>query len=147
MAQAAKHLRKNKDLEAQLEQERKEKEEERVKKRSRSRDKKRKVLGLFTGGVVRGGVMWWWRGGRVGGEGGVAGEGGRKVESPPPSSFSVILSWSGLPGHTWKLSHMCAPTVCTHSLPGTHVCRVHTDAGKRCNTLHALLSTALYLLY
>ncbi|CAB1439363.1 unnamed protein product [Pleuronectes platessa] len=42
MAQAAKHLRKNKDLEAQLEQERKEKEEERFKKRSRSRDKKRK---------------------------------------------------------------------------------------------------------
>ncbi|XP_034728189.1 ankyrin-1a isoform X9 [Etheostoma cragini] len=43
MAQAAKHLRKNKDLEAQLEQERKEKEEERNKKRSRSRDKKRKA--------------------------------------------------------------------------------------------------------
>ncbi|XP_069379838.1 ankyrin-1a isoform X19 [Paralichthys olivaceus] len=43
MAQAAKHLRKNKDLEAQLEQERKEKEEERFKKRSRSRDKKRKA--------------------------------------------------------------------------------------------------------
>lgn len=66
MAQAAKHLRKNKDLEAQLEQERKEKEEERNKKRSRSRDKKRKVLGLFTGGVVRGGLMgvgWGGRGG------------------------------------------------------------------------------------
>ncbi|KAL7836415.1 hypothetical protein AOLI_G00276990 [Acnodon oligacanthus] len=49
MAQAAKHLRKNKDLEAQAEQERKEKEEkkeeERAKRRSRSRDKKRKVLG------------------------------------------------------------------------------------------------------
>ncbi|GAA6076268.1 uncharacterized [Tachysurus ichikawai] len=44
MAQAAKHLRKNKDLEALAEQERKEKEEK-VKKRSRSRDKKRKVLG------------------------------------------------------------------------------------------------------
>ncbi|XP_061585164.1 ankyrin-1a [Cololabis saira] len=43
MAQAAKHLRKNKDLEAQLEQERKEKEDERAKKRSRSRDKKRKA--------------------------------------------------------------------------------------------------------
>ncbi|XP_061624433.1 ankyrin-1a isoform X9 [Phyllopteryx taeniolatus] len=43
MAQAAKHLRKNKDLEAQAEQERKEKEEEKVKKRSRSRDKKRKA--------------------------------------------------------------------------------------------------------
>ncbi|XP_067377276.1 ankyrin-1a isoform X4 [Channa argus] len=43
MAQAAKHLRKNKDLEAQAEQERKEKEEETVKKRSRSRDKKRKA--------------------------------------------------------------------------------------------------------
>ncbi|XP_035760877.1 ankyrin-1-like isoform X1 [Neolamprologus brichardi] len=43
MAQAAKHLRKNKDLEALAEQERKEKEEERVKKRSRSRDKKRKA--------------------------------------------------------------------------------------------------------
>ncbi|XP_047674837.1 ankyrin-1a isoform X12 [Tachysurus fulvidraco] len=41
MAQAAKHLRKNKDLEALAEQERKEKEEK-VKKRSRSRDKKRK---------------------------------------------------------------------------------------------------------
>lgn len=50
MAQAAKQLRKNKDLEAQAEQERKEKEEEKVKKRSRSRDKKRKVLGA--GGVV-----------------------------------------------------------------------------------------------
>ncbi|XP_059193237.1 ankyrin-1a isoform X10 [Centropristis striata] len=43
MAQAAKHLRKNKDLEAQLEAERKEKEDERAKKRSRSRDKKRKA--------------------------------------------------------------------------------------------------------
>ncbi|XP_017269238.1 ankyrin-1a isoform X4 [Kryptolebias marmoratus] len=43
MAQAAKHLRKNKDLEAQLEKEEKEKEEERLKKRSRSRDKKRKA--------------------------------------------------------------------------------------------------------
>ncbi|XP_047674842.1 ankyrin-1a isoform X17 [Tachysurus fulvidraco] len=42
MAQAAKHLRKNKDLEALAEQERKEKEEK-VKKRSRSRDKKRKT--------------------------------------------------------------------------------------------------------
>uniref|UniRef100_A0A8C1JU84 Ankyrin 1, erythrocytic a n=1 Tax=Cyprinus carpio TaxID=7962 RepID=A0A8C1JU84_CYPCA len=43
MAQAAKHLRKNKDLEALAEQERKEKEEEKAKKRSRSRDKKRKT--------------------------------------------------------------------------------------------------------
>ncbi|XP_054905070.1 ankyrin-1a isoform X8 [Poeciliopsis prolifica] len=43
MAQAAKHLRKNKDLEAQLEKEEKEKEEERLRKRSRSRDKKRKA--------------------------------------------------------------------------------------------------------
>ncbi|XP_062873582.1 ankyrin-1a isoform X4 [Trichomycterus rosablanca] len=43
MAQAAKHLRKNKDLEALAEQEKKEKEEERAKKRSRSRDKKRKT--------------------------------------------------------------------------------------------------------
>ncbi|XP_016407777.1 ankyrin-1-like [Sinocyclocheilus rhinocerous] len=43
MAQAAKHLRKNKDLEALAEQERKEKEEEKAKKRSRSRDKKRKA--------------------------------------------------------------------------------------------------------
>ncbi|XP_051951923.1 ankyrin-1-like isoform X1 [Xyrauchen texanus] len=42
MAQAAKHLRKNKDLEALAEQERKEKEEEKARKRSRSRDKKRK---------------------------------------------------------------------------------------------------------
>lgn len=55
MAQAAKQLRKNKDLEAQAEQERKEKEEEKVKKRSRSRDKKRKVLG--PGGVVEGRVL------------------------------------------------------------------------------------------
>ena len=55
MAQAAKHLRKNKDLEAQLEQERKEKEEERFKKRSRSRDKKRKVLGpIHRWGTVMG---------------------------------------------------------------------------------------------
>ncbi|KAF7200299.1 transcript variant X6, partial [Nothobranchius furzeri] len=60
MAQAAKHLRKNKDLEAQLEKEKEEKEEERLKKRSRSRDKKRKVLGPITGGgVARGGVMGW----------------------------------------------------------------------------------------
>lgn len=66
MAQAAKHLRKNKDLEAQLEQERKEKEEERFKKRSRSRDKKRKVLGLFTGGVVKDGVGSGRRGGQEG---------------------------------------------------------------------------------
>nr|XP_029493795.1 ankyrin-1-like isoform X13 [Oncorhynchus nerka] len=43
MAQAAKHLRKNKDLEAHLEAERKEKEEEKAKKRNRSRDKKRKA--------------------------------------------------------------------------------------------------------
>ncbi|XP_018608402.1 ankyrin-1-like isoform X3 [Scleropages formosus] len=47
MAQAAKHLRKNKDLEALAEQERKEKEkekeEERSKKRNRSRDRKRKA--------------------------------------------------------------------------------------------------------
>ncbi|XP_049326691.1 ankyrin-1a isoform X6 [Astyanax mexicanus] len=43
MAQAAKHLRKNKDLEALAEQERKEKEEEKSRKRSRSRDKKRKA--------------------------------------------------------------------------------------------------------
>lgn len=83
MAQAAKHLRKNKDLEAQAEQERKEKEDERARKRSRSRDKKRKVLGLFTGGVVRGGVM------REGGEGGMAREGGRKVETPPHPLLSL----------------------------------------------------------
>ncbi|XP_030638377.1 ankyrin-1a [Chanos chanos] len=43
MAQAAKHLRKNKDLEALAEQERKEKEEEQSRKRNRSRDKKRKA--------------------------------------------------------------------------------------------------------
>lgn len=84
MAQAAKHLRKNKDLEAQLEQERKEKEEERVKKRSRSRDKKRKVLGLFTGGVVRGGVM----GVRVGREGWLERGAGRLRRPPPLLSLS-----------------------------------------------------------
>lgn len=79
MAQAAKHLRKNKDLEAHLEAERKEKEEEKAKKRNRSRDKKRKVKGLLTG-VRRG---W--------GEGAVEmGAGGRKT--PPPPSFSVMLS-------------------------------------------------------
>lgn len=117
MAQAAKHLRKNKDLEAQAEQERKEKEEERVKKRSRSRDKKRKVLGLFTGGVVRSGVMgvgWWGRGGWRGGQEGWG--------TPPPlPSFSVMLSWSGVPRHTWKLSHECVSTVCTHKCPW-HTC-------------------------
>ncbi|XP_064793275.1 ankyrin-1-like isoform X3 [Oncorhynchus masou masou] len=43
MAQAAKHLRKNKDLEAQIEAERLQKEEEKAKKRNRSRDKKRKA--------------------------------------------------------------------------------------------------------
>lgn len=68
MAQAAKHLRKNKDLEAQLEKEEKEKEEERLRKRSRSRDKKRKVLGPFTGGG-QAGVGWL--------EGGVA----RRIEA------------------------------------------------------------------
>ncbi|KAL7839452.1 hypothetical protein SRHO_G00261100 [Serrasalmus rhombeus] len=54
MAQAAKHLRKNKDLEALAEQERKEKEEkkeeERAKRRSRSRDKKRKSRCWDAGG-------------------------------------------------------------------------------------------------
>lgn len=56
MAQAAKHLRKNKDLEAQLEAERKEKEEEKSRKRNRSRDRKRKVMGLrrVWGGVRSG---------------------------------------------------------------------------------------------
>lgn len=28
--------------------------------------------------------------------------------------------------------------LCVHSLPGTHVCHVHTDTRKRYNTLHAL---------
>lgn len=96
MAQAAKQLRKNKDLEAQAEQERKEKEEEKVKKRSRSRDKKRKVLG--PGGVV---------GVRCGGKGWGAG------------GFSVMTTCSGVMRHTWKLSHECVSTVCVESIPGT----------------------------
>ena len=50
MAQAAKHLVKNKELKIQLEAERLLKEEEKAKKRNRSRDKKRKVRGLLTGG-------------------------------------------------------------------------------------------------
>lgn len=145
MAQAAKHLRKNKDLEALAEQERKEKEEETIKKRSRSRDKKRKVLVLFTGGVIMGGVM----GVRWGGSGGWRGQQeGWDIPPPPLLSLSEKL-WSRVPGHTWKPSHERVSTVCTHSLPGTHACPAHTDTGKRYNTLHAflLLSTALYLLY
>ncbi|XP_036791844.1 ankyrin-1 isoform X14 [Oncorhynchus mykiss] len=43
MAQAAKHLVKNKELKIQLEAERLQKEEEKAKKRNRSRDKKRKA--------------------------------------------------------------------------------------------------------
>lgn len=101
MAQAAKQLRKNKDLEAQAEQERKEKEEEKVKKRSRSRDKKRKVLG--PGGVVR--VRCWGKGWRSGGAG--------------ARGFSVMLTCSGVMRHTWKLSHECVSTVCVQSIPGT----------------------------
>lgn len=58
MAQAAKHLRKNKDLEALAEQERKEKEEK-VKKRSRSRDKKRKVRGWTDGAWGEGTRQQW----------------------------------------------------------------------------------------
>lgn len=90
MAQAAKQLRKNKDLEAQAEQERKEKEEEKVKKRSRSRDKKRKVLG--PGGGGRGEML--------------------------REGFSVMLSCSGVKRHTWKLGHQRVSTVCVQSTPG-----------------------------
>lgn len=68
MAQAAKHLRKNKDLEALAEQERKEKEEERVKKRSRSRDKKRKVRGWTDGAWGEGTRQQWGGKGKAVGE-------------------------------------------------------------------------------
>ncbi|MGH0189643.1 UNVERIFIED_CONTAM: hypothetical protein FKN15_037172 [Acipenser sinensis] len=44
MAQAAKHLRKNKDIEALAAQELKEKEDEKKTRRNRSRDRKRKEL-------------------------------------------------------------------------------------------------------
>lgn len=70
MAQAAKHLVKNKELKIQLEAERLLKEEEKAKKRNRSRDKKRKVWGPLTGGR-RG-----WEGGEM-----ERGAGGR--ETPP----------------------------------------------------------------
>lgn len=43
MAQAAKQLRKNKDLQELAAQEQREKEEEKIKKRNRSRDRRRKV--------------------------------------------------------------------------------------------------------
>lgn len=43
MAQAAKQLRKNKDLQELAAQELREKEEEKIKKRNRSRDRRRKV--------------------------------------------------------------------------------------------------------
>lgn len=58
------------------------------------------------------------------------------------------MLWSGVLGHTWKPGDERVSTVCTQS-PCTHVCPVHTDTGKRYNTLHAflLLWTALYLLY
>lgn len=144
MAQAAKHLRKNKDLEAQLEQERKEKEEETIKKRSRSRDKKRKVLGLFTGGVVR--VGWW--GGKVGREGWLE-RGTGRLKRPPPTFFLCQRSCGKGCRGTHGNPVMSVFLLCVHSLPGAHVCPPHTDTGKRYNTLHAflLLSTALYLLY
>jgi len=103
MAQAAKHLRKNKDLEAQIEQERKEKEDERVKKRSRSRDKKRKVLGLFSGGGVRGGLMGLGWGGRTGWRGGQEGW------TPPPFFLCHAKLWSGVP------SRVCFHCVYTQS--------------------------------
>lgn len=83
------------------------------------------------------GVGWWGRGGWR--------EGGRKVEAPP-LSFSVMLSQSGVPGHTWKLSHECVSTVCTHSVPVTHVCPVHTNTRKRYNTPHAFLPLLTALL-
>ncbi|KAI4816729.1 hypothetical protein KUCAC02_009042 [Chaenocephalus aceratus] len=44
MAQAAKQLRKTKDLAEAAAQEQREKEEEKIKKRNRSRDRRRKVI-------------------------------------------------------------------------------------------------------
>lgn len=120
MAQAAKQLRKNKDLEAQAEQERKEKEEEKVKKRSRSRDKKRKVLG--PGGVLREGLDK-----RGGGEG--------------------VLCHANLlradETHMETQSRVCFHCVCTqHPWKHMYVLRIQTRGNG--NTPHALLlSTVL----
>lgn len=129
MAQAAKHLRKNKDLEALAEQERKEKEEETLKKRSRSRDKKRKVLVLFTGGVAR--VGWW--GVRWGGSGGWRRrrEGG---EAPPPS-FSVreaVVKGAG--AHMETQSRACFYCVDTR----THMYVLHIQSQGNVTT-HCML--------
>lgn len=49
MAQAAKQLRKTKDLAEAAAQEQREKEEEKIKKRNRSRDRRRKVWPAVSG--------------------------------------------------------------------------------------------------
>lgn len=140
MAQAAKHLRKNKDLEAQAEQERKEKEEERVKKRSRSRDKKRKVLGLFTGGVVRSGVMgvgWWGRGGWRGGQEGWG--------TPPPFFLCHAKLVRGAGAHMETQPRVCFYYVYTQvSLAHMYVLCIQTRGN---GTTHRMLSYSSWLLY
>lgn len=52
MAQAAKQLRKNKDLAEAAAQEQREKEEEKIKKRNRSRDRRRKVKSLQLSSII-----------------------------------------------------------------------------------------------
>lgn len=139
MAQAAKHLRKNKDLEAQLEQERKEKEEERVKKRSRSRDKKRKVLGLFTGGVVRGGVM----GVRVGREGWLE-RGAGRLRRPPPFFLCHAKLVRGAGAHMETQSSVFLLCVHTVSLAHMYVLCIQIRGN---GTTHCMLSYSSRLLY
>ncbi|KAB5549036.1 hypothetical protein PHYPO_G00062640 [Pangasianodon hypophthalmus] len=52
MAQAAKQIRKNKDLAEAAAQEQREKEEEKIKKRNRSKDRRRKVKSLRLSSVI-----------------------------------------------------------------------------------------------
>lgn len=52
MAQAAKQIRKNKDLAEAAAQEQREKEEEKIKKRNRSRDRRRKVKSLQHSSII-----------------------------------------------------------------------------------------------
>lgn len=52
MAQAAKHLRKNKDLAEALAQEQRVKEEEKLRRRNRSRDRRRRVKSLQLSSII-----------------------------------------------------------------------------------------------
>lgn len=64
------------------------------------------------------------------------GRGCRNVFKTPPPTFSLSCYVRG------ARVHMETPSfpLCVHSLLGTLVCHVHTDAGKQFNTLHAFYS-------